>query len=105
MSVALQIPAYEGVPARLIPIATEAVYASEWLPLADSIGARWLQRFQAGAEVGHDDLAQVASEFERAGARFIVDRKPELAGRAVAVFEALRGFAASARAGSTLFIG
>ena len=105
MSVALQIPACEAEPARLLPIATEAVYASEWLPLADSIGATWLPRFQTGADVGHNDLAQVASEFEAAAARFTAEGKPEFAARAVAVVNALRGAAASTRASSTLFIG
>jgi len=105
MSVALQIPACGAEPARLIPIATEAVYASEWLPLAGSIGATWLQRFKTGAEVGHDDLVQVASEFERAAERFTADRKLEFAARALAAFEALRGVAARPRTSLTLFIG
>jgi hypothetical protein len=73
--------------------------------MADSIGATWLQRFQTGAEVGRDDLVQVASEFEQAAERFAADRKLEFAARAVAVVEALRAVAASPRASSTLFIG
>lgn len=105
MSVALQIPACGAEPVRLIPIATETVYASEWLPLADSIGATWLPRFQTGADVGYDDPAQVAGEFDQAAARFTAEGKPEFAARAVAVVKALRGAAANSRASSTLFVG
>ena len=95
MSVALQIPARGDSPPRLIPIATEATYASEWLPVANSLGAAWLQRFQVGAAVDHEDIDEVAREFSMAGQHFAAKGRPHLAAWAAAVVAALHGMASS----------
>jgi hypothetical protein len=105
MSVALQIPAWGGSPPNFIPIATEAVFASEWLPVALSFGATWLPRFQVGTAVEYEDLGPVASEFAKAAEHFIADRKEHLAVRATAVVMALRDVASSSHPGLVLYIG
>ncbi len=105
MSVALLIPALEAKPARLIPVATESVFANERLPVADLIGTAWLQLFQTGVDFGHDELDQVISEFEQAGAQFIAQGKPYLASRAMGVIEALREAAAIPSSDLRFFIG
>ena len=104
MSVALQIPTGEDSPCRLVPIATEAVYAAEWLPVADSLRTKWLQRFQVGAEFDRAEAAEIVSEFTIASERFAADGKAHLAARADAVIEALRDAVANCLS-ATFFIG
>lgn len=105
MSVALLIPAAEDLPSRLIPIATETVYASEWLPIASRLGLTWLHRFQVGASVNHNDLDVVVGEFAFVGEQFVAEGRPELAERALAVVEALRGVASSRNPILGIYIG
>lgn len=104
MSVALHIQPGDDSPARLVPIATEAVNAEEWLPVADSLGTKWLQRFQVGAEFDRAEATEIVSEFTSASEQFAAVGKPHLAARAQAVIEALRD-AVAHRPSATLFIG
>jgi hypothetical protein len=48
-----------------LPVATESVYRSHWLPAAEQLGCMWLPRFQTGAPVALDDLPAVLEELER----------------------------------------
>lgn len=105
MSVALQIPAGEDSPARLVPIATEAIYAAEWLPVADLFGTKWLQRFQVGAEFGTDEATEIMSELTSASEQFAAAGKPQLTARADAVIEALRDAVANSHSNAAFFIG
>jgi len=93
------------LPARLVPIATEAVYATEWLPVAHLLGTKWLPLFQVGAEFGQDDIGHVESEFLGASMQFVADGKPELAARANAVVKELRNAVASSHSNLVFFIG
>ena len=68
MSVAVLITYREDVAApgpTYLPLATEAVYAADWLPAATALGCVWMPLFQSGAPVPLEDLPAVMGELTR----------------------------------------
>jgi hypothetical protein len=48
-----------------IPVATQGVYSTEWVPLAEKLGLRWLPLFRTGIPVDVEDLPAVLEEIRR----------------------------------------
>ncbi|MGZ3460286.1 MAG: hypothetical protein ACXU86_17490 [Archangium sp.] len=45
-----------------IPVATQGVYSTEWVPMARKLGLRWLPLFRTGTTVDVEDLPAVMDE-------------------------------------------
>jgi hypothetical protein len=66
MSVAILIEF--KVPARdelYIPVASQGVYSTEWVPTARKLGLRWLPLFRTGTTVDAEDLPAVVDEIRQ----------------------------------------
>ena len=51
--------------AGYLPVATEEVFATYWLPVAARLGLVWMPLFQSGMTVAIDELPSVCAEFEQ----------------------------------------
>jgi len=58
-----------------IPVATQGVYGTDWVPLARKLGLKWLPLFYTGAEVEAADLPAVVGEIRRLRATAAEDPK------------------------------
>jgi hypothetical protein len=68
MSVAVLITYREGVASPVpeyLPVATEGVFATYWLPAAAVLGCEWMPLFQTGAPVPLEDFPDVLDEPRR----------------------------------------
>ena len=64
-----------------LPVATEGVYSTSWVPAALKLGCTRLPSFQTGAPVPLEDLAAVIDEFRRLRDYFQRDPTSPLAER------------------------
>lgn len=53
-----------------LPVATEQVFASHWLPAAAALGLSWVPLFRSGVPVAVEDLPAVRAEIEELRDRF-----------------------------------
>ena len=58
-----------------LPVATEEIFATYWLPAAARLGLVWMPLFQSGTTVAIEDLPSVCTEFEQMRDHFA--RAPE----------------------------
>jgi hypothetical protein len=67
MSVAVVITPRHGGTAEptYLPVATDDVFSSYWLPAAVRLGLVWMPLFQSGTTVGVEDFPQVRAEFQQ----------------------------------------
>jgi hypothetical protein len=66
MSVAILIEFKDPAREELyVPLATQGVYSSEWLPMARELGLYWVPLFLTGISVSVEDLPVVVQELER----------------------------------------
>ena len=50
-------------PPTYLPVATEAIYSTYWLPAATKLGFMWLPLFQTGMTIAAEDFPSVRGEF------------------------------------------
>jgi hypothetical protein len=68
MSVAVLITYHDDVTSpgpEHLPVATEGVFATYWLPAARALGCVWMPLFQSGAPVPLEDVPAVLDELRR----------------------------------------
>ena len=54
-----------AVGAPYLPVATEAIFSTYWLPAATRLGCVWMPLFQSGVPVEIEDFPEVRAEFEQ----------------------------------------
>lgn len=103
MSVSLLVKNTLNAEQRLVPIATQAIFKSRWLPGAKELGLEWVDLMETGFDVTTDNRQEVLDELgrlrewmEQRGDRPELGRLDQL----VAEVEALRF-----EVGATAFIG
>jgi hypothetical protein len=66
VSVALLLE-YPGtsIQSRMVPIATEEIFTSYWLPASQALGLEWIPVFQSGVTVSQEDSPSILAELER----------------------------------------
>jgi hypothetical protein len=73
-----------------IPVATQGVYGTEWVPLAEKLGLRWLPLFHTGTSVDVESLPAVVDEIRRLRAAVEVEpRRAALLERIDFILDAL----------------
>jgi len=75
MSIAVLITYLEDIVSPgpdYLPLATEDVFATHWLPAAATSNCVWMPLFQSGAPVPIEDIPTVLDEFRRLRNQFAV---------------------------------
>jgi hypothetical protein len=92
------------------PVATQAVFATYWVPAAHLLGLEWVPLFETGTSVDNEDVSRILEELALLK-RWVTSDPPELAkGLAGEIADRIDRFAAELEAvrhipGVEIFIG
>ena len=62
MSISLLIRDAQDAEQRLVPVATEAIFKSKWLPGVQQLGLEWVDLMETGFDVTSDNCREVLNE-------------------------------------------
>ena len=62
MSVSLLVKDTENAERRLVPVATQAVFKSKWIPGAQELGLEWVDLMETGIDVTSENRNEVLKE-------------------------------------------
>lgn len=62
MSISLLIRDTKDAEQRLVPVATQAIFKSKWLPGAQELGLEWVDLMETGFDVTSDNREEVLNE-------------------------------------------
>lgn len=65
MTVALLVKDHADAAQRLVPVAVEAFFRSEWLVGARELGLAWVELMESGVDITADNVDDVVAELRR----------------------------------------
>lgn len=65
MSISLLIKDATKAEQRLVPVATQAIFKSKWIPGAQELGLEWIDLMETGFDVTNENRKDVLEELRR----------------------------------------